>query len=220
MKKKLLVIQHEMDTPPGTTLEWAQLRGFECRFWYPAQENTPPSMKDFAGVVICGGSMDTFEEEKFPWLKTEKAFLQEALDKKMKIFGLCLGSQLLAELFGGRVYQHHGWEIGFIPAKTRDGREVPMFQWHHCTFELPPNAELLVQGDYCRNQAFKVGDQVIATQFHPEATEEWIRECAEGIREKHQGNVQTPESILESMPLRKKLQAWYFEQLDQLFLER
>lgn len=218
MKNKLLIIQHEASTPAGTTLEWAKNHSLEVVFWHPAQESLPPSLEGLCGAVICGGGMDTFEEERFPWLKTEKAYLRQLLDHKIKIFGLCLGSQLLAEILGGRVYQHPGWEIGFIRLSRAGQEPLPVFHWHHCTFDLPPGAELILQGDYCRNQAFKVGDQVIATQFHPEATQEWIRECAGDVKEKHQGNVQSTEEMLRDLPLQKVQQAWYFQQLDQLFL--
>ncbi|WP_413290318.1 type 1 glutamine amidotransferase [Bdellovibrio sp. HCB337] len=220
MANKILIVQHEEHTSAGTTLEWAKTRGVDVVFWHPAQEPMPKSTDDSLGVVICGGSMDTFEEDKFPWLKTEKQFVQNLLEKKTKIFGLCLGGQLLAEVLGGKVYVQKGWEIGFVPAKTKDGEEVPMFHWHHCAFELPPGATLLIKGDYCPNQAFLWKDHVVGTQFHPEATEDWVRECAEDVEEKHQGNVQKKAEMLDSLPLRKNLQDWYFRQLDALFLKK
>lgn len=221
MKNKILVIQHESDTPAGTTLVWAAQRGVDIEFWYPATTLAPKvsDIENLLGVVICGGSMDTFEEEQFPWLKAEKEFIRNLLEKKIKIFGLCLGSQLLAEALGGKVYRYHGWEVGFVSAEDSQGQKVPMFHWHQCSFELPPSAQLIIEGEYCRNQAFTWGDQVVATQFHPEATVEWIRECAEEVREKHQGNVQSKEEILNSLDLQKDLQAWYFKQLDGLFFK-
>lgn len=220
MKKKILIIQHEDDTPAGTTLKWAEVRGLEVVYWRPALEPTPPSTEDLVGVVICGGSMDTFEEDQFPWLRVEKQFVRHLLEAQTKIFGLCLGAQLLAESLGGRVYKHPGWEVGFIPAKSIHGDNVPMFHWHQYTFELPPSATLLIEGAYCRNQAFTWGNQVVATQFHPESTSEWIKECANEIKEKHQGHVQSRQEILDSLPLQKDLQDWYFKELDALFLKK
>lgn len=216
--QRLLIIQHEDDTPAGTTLEWAQARKLQVHIWQPAKEPQPPVSTPYLGIVICGGGMDTFEEEKHPWLITEKNFLREQLRQKTKIFGLCLGSQLLAEIFGGRVYQHSGWEIGFLPVKNSQGESLTVFHWHHCTFELPPQAERIFHGDYCLNQAFKVGDQVIATQFHPESTAEWVRTCSQELQAHHQGNVQSQEQILGSLSLLVPLQKWYFQQLDELFL--
>jgi len=35
---------------------------------------------------------------------------------------------------------------------------------------LPPGAALLATGEECQVQAFRIGDNVYATQFHPELT--------------------------------------------------
>ncbi|MBO9667675.1 MAG: type 1 glutamine amidotransferase [Bdellovibrio sp.] len=218
--KKLLIIQHENDVPPGSTLDWARLNNYDVEYWYPAEESPAPAPEKYSAVVICGGSMDTFEEEKFPWLQTEKKFLRTLIDRKQKIFGICLGSQLIAEIMGGKVYIHNpGWEVGFVPLKTLDGGTLHAFHWHHCTFDLPPGAELIATNDFCRNQAYRLGNNIIATQFHPEATEEWIRECAEEVAPKHQGQVQNKGQMLASMNLQKPQQDWFFQQLDRLFLE-
>lgn len=214
--KRLLIIQHENDSPPGTTLQWARLRNYNVEFWWPAQSTNSPSSSNFDLVVICGGGMDTFEEEKYPWLKNEKQFLRNLIQCNIKIFGLCLGSQLLAEILGGSVYKHEGWEIGFVPVTTKEGSSLEVFHWHQYTFALPPGAELIVQGEFCRNQAFKYGSNVIGTQFHPESTPEWIQECAEGIRECHQGLVQSKLQMLAAIHLQKNLQDWYFSRLDEL----
>ncbi|MGZ3772328.1 MAG: type 1 glutamine amidotransferase [Pseudobdellovibrionaceae bacterium] len=214
--KRLLIIQHEDDTPPGTTLEWAQLRNYKVEYWYPAKDLNAPVDRNFDLIVICGGGMDTFEEQKFPWLITEKAFLRDIIHRNIRIFGLCLGAQMLAEILGGSVYQHKGWEIGFIPVKTLEGEMLNVFHWHRYTFELPPGAELIVTGDFCKNQAFKYGDTITTTQFHPEATKEWIEECSNSLRDSYEGLVQNKMQILNSMPLQKKLQAWYFSKLDEL----
>jgi GMP synthase-like glutamine amidotransferase len=217
--KKLLIIQHEDLTTAGTTLDWAKERNLEVHTWWPATEAAPQKLECFVGVVICGGTMDTFEEDKFPWLKNEKQFLQEALKAKTKMFGLCLGAQLLAEALGGKVYYHHGWEIGFVQIENPATKEnIAVFHWHHCTFDLPSKAELFFTNDYCKNQAFKLQDQVIATQFHPEATLGWVKDCAEELEPRHTGRVQTREQMLAGTAQRDQMQAWYFQQLDHLFL--
>jgi GMP synthase-like glutamine amidotransferase len=216
--KKLLVIQHESDGPAGTTLDWASQNNYSVTHWYPAEGGPAPDFKAFDGVIICGGSMDTFEEDKFPWLKTEKKFIRDLIDNKKKIFGLCLGSQMIADILGAKVYIHQpGWEVGFVPVKTVEGETIQAFHWHHCTFELPSGAELIATNDFCKNQAYKIGDNIVATQFHPETTEDWIRECADEVGSEHQGLVQNRSEMLADLPLQKPLKEWYFKQLDKLF---
>ncbi|MGZ3769055.1 MAG: type 1 glutamine amidotransferase [Bdellovibrio sp.] len=213
--KHLLIIQHEHDVTAGTTLEWAKLKNYQIEYWYPAENSQTPNF-NFDMVVICGGSMDTFEEDKYPWLKTEKAYIAELIQRNIKIFGLCLGAQLLAEMLGGSIYKHVGWEIGFVPVQIEQKSFLNVFHWHQYSFQLPPGAQLLAQGDYCYNQAFTYGNHIVGTQFHPESTVDWILECADCVKEIHFGLVQTPSQIRDQVFLQKKLQDWYFKQLDNL----
>ncbi|QDK46972.1 type 1 glutamine amidotransferase [Bdellovibrio sp. ZAP7] len=216
--KKLLIIQHELDGPPGTTLDWASQNNYAVELWSPYLGEPAPTRLDYDGAVICGGSMDTFEEEKFPWLRAEKKLIRDLIDNNVKIFGLCLGSQLIADIMGGKVHIHDpGWEIGFVPVETTDGETIQAFHWHHCTFDLPPGAELFATNSFCKNQGYKIGKNIVATQFHPETTEDWIRECADEVGTSHKGIVQNRTEMLASLPLQKPLKEWYFRQLDKLF---
>ena len=102
--------------------------------------------------------------------------------------GICLGAQLIARSAGARVYFSGAKEIGFAPiALTDDGRssclepfaEEPMtLHWHGDTFDLPAGAKLLASTGLCQNQAFSMGPNIIAFQFHPEASakgfENWL----------------------------------------------
>lgn len=214
---KLLIIQHEDKTSPGTTLDWARQNNIHVDHWYPAQDHPVPNHTDYRGIVICGGSMDTFEEEKHPWLREEKKFIRALIDNNKKIFGICLGSQLIAEALGGQVHQHHGWEIGFVPVTTGDNEILHVMQSHRYTFTLPPGAQLIATNDFCRHQAYTYGENIIATQFHPEATMEWITRKAHSVNSERQGQVQTKEEILASIHLQKPLQEWFFKQLDRWF---
>lgn len=217
----LLVIEHEIDSPPGSTLEWARLRGIKPLIWKVAHQPAPCKPEDVKAMVICGGSMDVFEEERCPWLKGEKKFISDVLRRETPVMGLCLGSQLIAEVLGGKVYSLNKWEIGFIPVEMRDLEKpytLNVFHWHQCTFDLPKGAELIATNDFCKNQAFRWGSNVIATQFHPETTVQWVHECAAEVNESHQGLVQKKEEMLNSISLQSELQKWYFSTLDKLFI--
>ena len=55
---------------------------------------------------------------------------------------------------------------------------VPVLHWHGDTFDLPEGAELLASTKICPNQAFRLGRQTLACQFHPEISgrgfERWL----------------------------------------------
>lgn len=68
-------------------------------------------LDNIEGVVILGGPMSVYQEESHPWLIQEKQFIREAIRHRLKVLGICLGAQLLAEALGGRVYRHTQKEI-------------------------------------------------------------------------------------------------------------
>ncbi len=214
----LLIIQHESDTPPGSTLEWADQRSLNFQIWKIYEGSQAPVEADQVGaVLICGGSMDTWEEQKYPWLKIEKNYIQQCLQLQKPLFGLCLGSQLLAEALGGKVYSMNKWEAGFVPVQLleEDHRELEVFHWHQFTFDLPPGAQLIATHEFCPNQAFRHGPNIVATQFHPEATKTWIAECADlATSRSYAGRVQSKQEILDCLPKQPLQQAWFFKQLD------
>lgn len=217
----LLIIRHEEDTPPGSTLLWAQQNNLKYHVWNIASEPTPFLPEEIKSLIVCGGSMDTFEEDKFPWLRAEKDFIKKCIDRGMPVFGLCLGSQLLAEVLGGSNSALGKWEIGFVPVSVLENgtaTTLQVFHWHQCGFELPPGAQLIASNDFHKNQAFSWGNNVIATQFHPEAMEDWITACAQWVTEEpYSGLVQNKEEMLSSISLQKPLQEWFFQQLDKWF---
>jgi GMP synthase-like glutamine amidotransferase len=57
--------------------------------------------------------------------------------------------------------------------------EIASFQWHHDSFDIPAGGVLLASSPACRHQAFRVRDAAWGIQFHPEVTEQIIRDwCA------------------------------------------
>jgi len=49
---------------------------------------------------------------------------------------------------------------------------IHVLHWHGDTFDLPENAALLASSDIYTNQAFEVGNNILALQFHIETTQE------------------------------------------------
>lgn len=138
-------------------------------------------------LVILGGPIGVYEEDRYPFLAEEIRVIRRRLSAGRPIMGICLGAQLIAAAMDARVYPSGGKEIGFAPISlTGAGRasclapfvDDPItLHWHGDTFDLPDGATLLASTPACENQAFSVGANVIAFQFHPEgggAFERWL----------------------------------------------
>lgn len=137
--------------------------------------------------MVLGGPIGAYEDDKYPFLRAEIALLEQRLYNKQPTLGICLGAQLMARALGARVYPGPAKEIGWAPVTlTKAGRAgalahldgVPMLHWHGDTFDLPAGSERLASMEVCSNQAFSLGPNVLAFQFHPEAEghsfERWL----------------------------------------------
>jgi len=134
----------------------------------------------YDAVLVFGGAMHPDQDAEHPWLADEATFIREAIAREVPLFGVCLGSQLIARAVGAKVGPAAKAEVGWRVVELNDaGRHDPVlgvlpgrldaFQWHYYGFELPDGAELLADNDAAR-QAFRLGDRTWAVQFHPEVT--------------------------------------------------
>jgi GMP synthase-like glutamine amidotransferase/predicted Fe-Mo cluster-binding NifX family protein len=208
-------IQHAPFETPGVILDWAGENGHPLTrtlvYSAEANENAFPPLEAFDWLIIMGGAMNVYEDDIYPWLGAEKAFIKKAAEAGKTILGLCLGAQLLAVVLGGEVTPNAEKEIGWFPVTLSPAAlglphfsllpEKPLvFQWHGDTFSvLPPGAQILARGDVCKNQAFMYGKKIFGFQFHWENTAATIREfIAAGGEELALGGnyVRRPEQML------------------------
>lgn len=123
------------------------------------------------------------------------------------MLGICLGSQLIADVLGGKVtknkYQEIGWfNVNMIEDADKYGimsgvsGSFEAFHWHGDTYALPAGAICLASSEACAQQAFSWGDRVLGLQFHLEVTlanaREWLR-VDPPLPDRY---VQSPEQIL------------------------
>lgn len=219
---KTLVLQHEIDTPAGSTVDWLKSRGMDYEILF-ADRLLAGLTQSFDQLIICGGSMNVDEEAKHPWLVAEKAFIRLAIDQQKKVLGLCLGGQLIAEVLGATVGPIEPtkdvWEIGWHPVRWLQTDEIlPALHWHQYQFQLPPGAKRLAHSELCANQAFAFGQTVVGFQFHPEADRQWIEMALEDYAPPSRGAVQTAQEMrrLNNINL-DKARSWYYSFLDRFF---
>jgi GMP synthase (glutamine-hydrolysing) len=183
----ILTLQNDVLGPMGLVGEHLMRRGATIEEVMPQEgDPLPASHASYDAVIVLGGAMDAFDDEKNPQFRPMIELLRGFHAAEKPILGICLGAQLVARTFDKPVYRHIELELGFTEVKiTPAGAATPLFQglarrqwvmeWHQDTFELPEGAELLVAGERCRNQAFRIGSHVYAFQFHFEANKSMLR---------------------------------------------
>ncbi|WP_280219601.1 glutamine amidotransferase [Nocardia neocaledoniensis] len=143
-------------------------------------------LDDYAGIIL-GGSPFTISdppEAKSPAQRRVEAELGDLVAAVVRqdfpFLGACFGIGVIGSLIGAVIDRTHPEPVGPTTITlTESGRVDPLlcvlppefdaFVGHkEAATELPPEAERLAFSSGCPIQAFRVGANVYATQFHPE----------------------------------------------------
>lgn len=194
---RLHSIRHESFEKEGEIGVWAAQRGHALSHTDLWNGETLPPLDSFDWLIVMGGPMGVYDEDKYPWLAPEKAFLKQAADAGKLVLGVCLGAQLLSVVLGGTVTRNAHREIGWFPvsatpqaAQSRVFRHLPAayeaFHWHGDTFSIPPGALWTARSEACAHQAFEANSgRVVGLQFHLETNAASMAElstnCADEI---------------------------------------
>jgi GMP synthase (glutamine-hydrolysing) len=128
-------------------------------------------------LIVLGGPIGASDEILYPFLTDELALIHRAIALDLPVLGICLGAQLIARALGSNVYPAPAREIGWSNLMlTEEGRRsalsslegLPVLHWHGDTFDLPAGAQRLASTELCINQAFSLGPNILALQFHME----------------------------------------------------
>ena len=225
-------LQHVSFENPGTILEWVYNNNHSISYTYFFEENPVlPTLDSFDALLILGGYMNVNEEEKFSWLKAEKTFIKEVIESNKKIFGICLGSQLLANILGAKVKKGIQKEIGFFPitfsSEAKNNaifshfqNQTTVFHWHGDTFEIPEKAIPIASSNAFENQGYMIENRILAFQFHIEMDENIIESLIENEPKELNkiGNyIQNAEMIRSNFKNLNQNKTDFFKTLDKFF---
>jgi GMP synthase-like glutamine amidotransferase len=203
---------------------WARSRGHDLSRTLLFSDEKLPEMDHFDWLIIMGGPMNIYEDEKYPWLAREKEFIRQAIASDKIVLGICLGAQLIADVLGSSVRKNECREIGwFAVSLTEEGISSNIFSvlperfvalhWHGDTFAIPPGAVRIAESRACANQAFIKG-KAIGLQFHLEPSRDSIdhllENCADELTDgpfvQSQEDLSAhPERLIQIQDLMEKL---------------
>jgi GMP synthase (glutamine-hydrolysing) len=172
--KRALALRHVAFEDLGCLETVLEDRGWSVEYSaaWAAAETPEPDL-----LIVLGGPIGAYEEDKYPFVAGEIAWIERRLASGRPVLGLCLGAQMMARALGARVYGGAGKEIGWAPLRlTAEGLAGPLavldgidvLHWHGDTFDLPSGAIRLASTPLYANQAFAWGPRALALQFHAE----------------------------------------------------
>ena len=187
MSNKIVTLSHVFYESPGYISKWAEQNDFEIEDISCWKNPKYPDPKDVKRLLIMGGPMGVYEAKDYPWILDEIRFIRTVIDAGNKVLGICLGSQLIAAAMGAKVYPNDYQEIGWFEIRWNEAaykhplaygvsNHSKVYHHHGDTFDLPENAVLLASSEGCKHQAFAIGNNVLALQFHMEVNKELIED--------------------------------------------
>ncbi|MFV0360409.1 glutamine amidotransferase [Tropicimonas sp.] len=166
------------------------LRPDETRRIRLEREEIPADLdlSEYAGVIVGGGPgciSDPDDRKPEVERRIEREILglmPQIAGQDIPFLGCCYGIGILAHHLGGRVSkERYGEAVGAVPCRlTGAGRTDPVLAGFPDSFdalvghkeavqELPVGCAHLLESDACPFQMIRYGQNVYATQFHPEA---------------------------------------------------
>lgn len=151
----------------------------------PVWQNVLPSDIKKDEIYLITGSNSSSYDTSIPWVVSLQEWIKKAYSQNAKMVGICFGHQIIALSLGGKVIKSpKGWGTGIRCSEISDsllatvikGQELRLLYNHHDQVtELPEGAIRLATSDFCENEAFTLGDNIVTFQGHPEYVPEYAR---------------------------------------------
>lgn len=192
----------------------------------------PIDLTDWSGIILGGGPYnvsDGLESKSATQRRVESELLpliSRLVDRDFPFLGCCYGVGTLGSVVGATVDRSYSEPVGVVGGITLTpaGRDDPLFEGLPDVFDaygghkeaassLPAFVVRLAYSADCPVQAFRVGNNVYATQFHPELDAEgmctridayknhgyFAPEAAESLKSaSRQINIEHPPVVLRS----------------------
>lgn len=196
MSKPFLILQlrPEDDTSDSEFAAFLKYGGIDekdaCRMRIEKTGIPDLTLDEFSAVIVGGSPFDisTAEAEKSSMQREiENDFrrlLDEVVSKDFPFLGACSGCGLLGSYLNTSISNQFAEPVGSATVRlTEEGKsdallsgfpdQIKVLLGHkEACDETPVGSTLLIRGDACPVQMFRIGNNVYATQFHPEGDSE------------------------------------------------
>ncbi len=160
------------------------------------EENGIPddlNLDNYSAIIVGGSPFDisTPEDQKSAIQKKIEAdfnkLLGQVVARDFPFLGACSGNGLLGNYLGTSISKTYGEPVACVALDiTEEGKQDKLLAGFPAQIDVllghkeavdttPEGAVLLMSGEACPVQMFRVGQNVYATQFHPEADAEELQ---------------------------------------------
>ncbi len=199
---KIWVLQHTACETLGTIADALEAGGVGLAVRVRGSSEgkpVPAEIGDAGGLIVMGGPMGVYEQDRYPHLKDELRLIESALGVggAGDFLGVRLGKDSCwpraagaqRSVKGPRAESASGCSIrsGYGDTAAADRlwsaspREFMALHWHGDVFALPSGAVNLASSELTANQAFRYAQSAYGVLFHLEMTEAMIAEMAESF---------------------------------------
>ena len=161
-------------------------------------------------IYLVPGSLDSAYSDK-PWIVELLKWIERAYACGARLMGVCFGHQAIARALGGTVEPYEGgFGAGIRASQVLDDRMKSYFpnglmhllySHHDQVMTLPPGAVRCATSDFCHNESFRIGYQVVTFQGHPEFTVAYSRHlllnCCDDVEQSVRVNALKSLELLE-----------------------
>ncbi|MCE7043495.1 glutamine amidotransferase-related protein [Dyadobacter sp. CY312] len=160
---------------------------WEFEFYDVCQGQFPEYVNE-CDVYICTGSKSSVYDDE-SWIHELKEFIRQIHSSGKVFIGVCFGHQSLGEALGGKVQKSSvGWCVGvhsfdLIKQEEWMSPQISPFNLlmmcQDQVLHLPPESVLLAQTADCPNAMFRVGNNMLGIQAHPEFPKDYDKALME-----------------------------------------
>jgi GMP synthase-like glutamine amidotransferase len=168
---------------PGIIADILKEKGYRITYHNAYQKGLhliPYSHLSFDLILLMGGPQSVSDPNLFHFFEPYFNLVEGVLSvKKAKLIGVCLGSQIIAEVMGSKIRKGgKGPEVGFADCKILDKSSVAFqginsetlsaFHLHEDTFDIPYGTKHLLYSEKYPSQMYSFEDRVWGIQAHLE----------------------------------------------------
>ncbi len=213
-----LVIGNGNDLDSGFVGHRLRVRGYAFTEAHREHPEWWPSLDGFDLVLTLGSEWNVYRPETAALVAAEAALVREVVGRDIPLLAICFGAQVLSHALGGTVTRTDRPEIGWYELDAPDIARGPWMEWHDDVFTVPEGFDVLAETDV--GPQLIRGGRILATQFHPEATETMVRRwLAEGGADQLRSRGGDPDVLLaetranveHSRPAAEALVDWFLD---------